>query len=299
MTDKQIGYSLIFLTLGLTGAVAIFFAWESYNPRHPRTLRFSEVGSLSVQDPVRMKGTLVGEIVGFEHDDSGRVLVFIRSPEPIPIRASSYVAVKVKGVMGERFIEIDAGDPADPLIPEDLIVDGHFEMGPSEAIVYMDLLHDKINELRDIMLWLRDGRDDGKRPFIVAFNDIVGTVDTLAHRLLTTMVEMEDGLSEGLEKAAELTQTAIRVTSEVAEKGPKLMSDLNTVMEKLDGLIPQMEKVFADVEKIAGVIDTNSLLWGDHLERLQRLLPEIRVFADSIRNDGLPLNVRLRFFRQR
>jgi len=296
MSDKQLGYILMLLILLLTGVVVFYAVRASYSPMEPRTLRFPEVGSLAVQDPVRMEGIQIGEITGFEHDDSGRVLVYIRSSKPVPVRTSSQVSVKVKGVMGERFIEISSGNLADPLIDKSVIIDGKFEMGPSEAIVYMDLLAEKIAELKDIMLWLRDGKDDGKRPFIVAFNDIVGTIDTLAYKLLTGLAGLEEGLGEGLEKAADIAVKTGEFTVKVSAKAPEVIDDVSALLAKIDELIPKVEKVIAQTNSIAEKIDDNKFLWGDHAEKFQKTLGEIKKFVDDVRRDGMPLPIKLRFF---
>ncbi|MCL2218759.1 MAG: MCE family protein [Chitinispirillia bacterium] len=296
MSDKTLGYILMLSILLLAGTMAGYFAWTNYHPMETLTLRFPQVGSLAVEDPVRMEGTWVGEITGFEHDDSARVVVFIRSPKPIPVRTSSHISVKVKGVMGERFIEITAGNLNDPLLDRSQIIDGFFEMGPSEAIVYMDQLHEKIIELKDIMLWLRDGRDDGKRPFIVAFNDIVGTIDTLVYNLLTGIAGMEYGINDGIDMAMDLTEKTINLTEDVAVKVPEMLESITNLVVKIDEMVPKVEKVFAKIDTLAGKVDDNKLLWGDHAEKIHKSLEDVKKIVDDIRREGLPLNIRLRFF---
>ena len=295
MNDRTLGYVLMTLIFCLVACLAVWLHWGDYAPLETRTLRFPEVGSLAVEDPVRMEGTLVGEIRGFLHDDSGRVLVFIRSPKPIPIRTSSRAAVKVKGVMGERFIEIGIGNRNDPLIGKDQIVDGVFEMGPSEAIVYMDLLHEKIIELKDIMLWLRDGRDDGKRPFIVAFNDVMEIIDSLTWKLLAGVANMEASLNDGFDMAADITVKAVKLTADVSTKTPELIDDLSSLMTKIDALVPKIENLLIQIDLITETVDENKILWGEHAEKIQKALTEIRKYANQVRSEGLPLNIRLRF----
>ncbi|MDR3013444.1 MAG: MlaD family protein [Chitinispirillales bacterium] len=295
MSDRIFGYILMMLTLTISLGAAYAF-WETYRaPHSTRTLRFSEVGTLAVQDPVRMEGTYIGEITGFDLDDSGRVLVHIRSKEPIPVRTSSYIGVKVRGVMGERFIEISTGNLGDPLIPKDEIIDGNFEMGPSEVIAYMDRLSDKIIELRDIMLWLRDGRDDGKRPFVIAFGDMVNIIDTLVLKTFAFLNDKEIGISAGLDTAARLVEDVIRITAEVGTKAPELMDDLTSLIVKVDNLATKVDTLLVRLEPMVAGIDENKYLWGDHLERVQKHLPVIREHLDWVREEGLPLRLRLKF----
>jgi phospholipid/cholesterol/gamma-HCH transport system substrate-binding protein len=295
MTDKRLGYILMFLVLLLVGGVYGYLIWLDRNPLNTMTLRFPEVGSLALEDPVRMEGTQVGQISGFDHDSLGRVLVYVQSPKPIPVRVSSRVAVKVKGVMGERFIEIGIGNPGDPLADTKRIIDGAFEMGPSEAIAYMDLLAAKISELKDIMGRLRDG-EEGKRSFVQAFNDVANTVDTLVYNVLTGLGGMEDGLSSGLDSVARFVEQTAKLTSDVSVTAPKLIEDLNTLIVKIDRVIPKVEKAIAKTNSIVDSIDNNKILWSDHLEKLQTHLVEIRKAADNLREEGLPLTIKLKLF---
>jgi ABC-type transporter Mla subunit MlaD len=221
--------------------------------------------------------------------------VYIRSKKPIPVRTSSHVSVKVKGVMGERFIEITVGDEKDPLIDKDEVIDGIFEMGPSEAIAYIDMLTEKITELKDLMLWLRDGKD-GERSFVTAFNDIIEIIDTLALKLLTGLDGVETGLSAGLYTASDVVDKTIRITADIATKAPELMEDLSSFMIKVDSLASKTERVFTQLSKITETIDGNNLLWSDHVEKIQGHLVEIRKYMDEFRREGLPLTVRPRFW---
>jgi len=295
MTDKRLGYILMLLILILVGGVYGYLIWLDRNPLNNMTLRFPQVGSLALEDPVRMEGTTVGRISAFDHDSLGRVLVHIQSEKPIRIRASSRVAVKVKGVMGERFIEISAGNPEDPLADTRRIIDGDFEMGPSEAIAYMDLLAAKITELKDIMGNIRYGKD-GKRSFVQAFNDVANTVDTLVYNLLTGLGGMEDGLNSGLDSAARFVGQTVKLTSDVSVSAPKLIDDLNTLIVKIDTAIPKIKKVIAQTNSIVDSIDNNKILWGDHIEKLQTHLVEIKKVAENLREEGLPLTIRLKLF---
>jgi len=295
MTDKHLGYILMLLILLLAGGVYGYLIWLDRNPPNTITLRFTEVGSLAVEDPVRMEGTQVGQIIGFDHDSLGRVIVYVQSEKPIPIRTSSRVAVKVKGLMGERFIEISVGDPNDPLADTKRIIDGAFEMGPSEAIVYMDLLAAKITELKDIMGNLRYGKD-GKRSFVQAFNDVANTVDTLVYKVLTGLGGMEDSLSTGLDSVARFVEQTADLTSKVSVTAPKLIEDLNTLIVKIDAVIPKVEKVIAQTNSIVDSIDNNKILWGDHLEKVQAQLVEIKKAVDNLREEGLPLTIKLKLF---
>jgi len=295
MTDKRLGYILMFLILLLVGGLYGYLIWLDRNPPNTLALRFHQVGSLAVEDPVRMEGTQVGQISGFDHDSLGRVIVYVQSEKPILIRTSSRVAVKVKGVMGERFIEIGIGNPGDPLADTRQIIDGVFEMGPSEAIAYMDLLAAKITELKDIMAHIRYGKD-GKRSFVQAFNDVANTVDTLVYKVLTELGGMEEGLSNGLDSVAHFVEQTADLTAKASVAAPKLIEDLNTIIVKVDNVIPKIEKVITQTNSIVDSIDNNKILWGDHLEKIQAQLVEIKKATDNLREEGLPLTIKLKLF---
>jgi len=307
MSDKKLGYVLMALTLLLAGGFVFAFFWAEHAPYETRVLRFPEVGSLAVEDPVRMNGTIAATVYGFEHDSLGRVLVYIssskdfslsskkRSSKGIPIRTSSNVTVKVKGVMGERFIDITPGNPEDPLIPKGQIIDGKFEMGPSEAIVYIDMLVEKIIEYKELMQWINNGKE-GERSFVQAFGDIVNVIDTLTEALLIGMADLETDLSGGLDTAAQLIEKTGEFMGNVAATVPKALEDINSILVKVDNLIPKLEKIIAQVDTAVEKIDGNKFLWGEDVEKVQKRLVEIRKFVEQFREKGLPLTVKLKYF---
>ena len=307
MSDKKLGYILMLLVFLLLGGFVFAIWWVDHAPYETRVLRFPEVGSLAVEDPVRMDGMLVAVINGFEHDSLGRVLVYINSPrkislsaprdiaESIPIRTSSTVKVKVKGVMGERFIEITQGNPEDPLIPKGEIIDGKFEMGPSEAIVYIDMLVDKIIEYKELMEWINNGKD-GERSFVQAFVDVVNIIDTLTEALLIGMVELEADIGVGLDTAARLVERTGKFMGDVAAVVPDALESINSILVKVDDLVPKLEQIIASVDAAAEKIDGNKFLWGEDVEKIQKRLVEIRKFVDNFRENGLPLTVKLKYF---
>ncbi|MCL2689932.1 MAG: MlaD family protein [Chitinispirillia bacterium] len=297
MSDRKLGYIIIALALcaGL-GAVS-YIAYLGKTPVEIRTLRFNQIGSLAVEDAVRMNGTLVGSVREFIIDDDNRVLVHIHSRKPIPIRTSSRASVKVRGVMGERFIEISLGDQNDPLVPKEQIFDGIFELGPSEAIAYIDLLEEKIIQLKGIMLLFARGSET-KRSFADDFGDVVIFIDSLVSTLTVGLAGIEAGLNHGLEQAADLAAKTIEFTAAVSAKAPEVISDIDTLLVKIDNLMPKVEKFVTQVETITASIDGNQFLWGDgaELDKIRELLANLREFTNSMREDGLALPVKLKIW---
>ena len=146
------------------------------------------------------------------------------------------------------------------------------------------------------MLWLRDGKDDGKRPFVVAFNDIIVTIDTLVYDLLTGICGMEAGLSDGIDMASDITVTSANFVKNVSGKAPEVIESVSNVVIKIDELIPKVETAFSKLDTLVAKIDGNKILWGEHSDKVQKSLKDIRKIVNDIREEGLPLNVRLRVF---
>lgn len=295
MSDRKLGYIVIALILCASLGAVSYIAYLGYSPMEVRTLRFDKVGSLAVEDPVRMNGTLVGSVREFVIDDGNRILVRVHSRKPIPIRTSSKAFVKVKGVMGERFVEISLGSLNDPLVPEDQIVDGVFELGPSEAVAYIDLLEEKIIQLKDIMLLFSKGSQT-KRSFADGFSDVVILIDSLVNALNTGLSGIETGLSSGLEQAADLAAKTVEFTAAVSSKAPEVIGDIDTLLVKIDSLMPRIEKLLGQIETITAGIDGNKYLWGDEIDKIREFLTSLKEFTDDMRKEGLPLTVKLKLW---
>jgi phospholipid/cholesterol/gamma-HCH transport system substrate-binding protein len=86
--------------------------------------KFSSVTGLRVGNPVNMLGLEIGRVQSFKMDQENQVAVVeLKIQNGIDIYDDAIASIKTEGLIGDKFISIDAGGSGDLLKNGDTIVD--------------------------------------------------------------------------------------------------------------------------------------------------------------------------------
>lgn len=86
--------------------------------------KFTSVSGLKVGSPVEMLGMQIGRVAGFSMDQKDQVAVVeLRIGKGVKIYEDAMASIKTNGLLGDRFVKIDAGGGASPLKPGGFITD--------------------------------------------------------------------------------------------------------------------------------------------------------------------------------
>src|SRR5690349_18235218 len=100
----------------LSLAVALFFVWITRTGQKDDVdyrIYFKEsVSGMTLGDPVKYLGVDVGTIkqMGIDPDDAQRVRVDVQLRKETPVKTDTKAKLKLKGITGVVFIELDGGD---------------------------------------------------------------------------------------------------------------------------------------------------------------------------------------------
>jgi phospholipid/cholesterol/gamma-HCH transport system substrate-binding protein len=112
--DKHYFFEGLFI-LVLSLAAALAFVWLAKSGHRDDVLyrvRFNEsVSGMSLGDPVKFRGVDVGTVQTMQIDpvDPRRVQVDIRLRKDAPVKTDTRAILKLKGITGAVFIELDGG----------------------------------------------------------------------------------------------------------------------------------------------------------------------------------------------
>jgi len=115
-TDRHYFFEGLFIVVFAVGA-ALFFVWlTNTGHRDDVTYRihFAEsVSGLSVGDPVKFRGVDVGtvEAMSLDPQDPRLVEVDVRLRKDTPVKTDTRAVLKLKGITGVVFIELNGGSP--------------------------------------------------------------------------------------------------------------------------------------------------------------------------------------------
>ncbi|MGD9173990.1 MAG: outer membrane lipid asymmetry maintenance protein MlaD [Desulfobacterales bacterium] len=110
--------AIAYMTINL-GNVG-FFGEKSYS----LIAKFTSVSGLRVGNPVNMLGLEVGRVESFKMDQENQVAVVeLKINNGIEIYDDAIASIKTEGLIGDKFISIDAGGGGDLLADGDTITD--------------------------------------------------------------------------------------------------------------------------------------------------------------------------------
>lgn len=294
MNDRIFGYSIIIALIVFLIAPVSFLIWKSVKPVDSYIIEFSPIKSiafLDIQDPVYSRGVEIGQVRQVNtRDHISYALIEIR--KDIKIFSDYKASIIPKGVMGDRYLEINSGMTLPKMSPKDTL-NGSFVMGPAEAISYIDLLRIKVGELSQLTEKLKTGTE-GKKSLIAGLWDGVETFDSISKSIseltMTLNKEIEDKastLEEILKKSSLITVKASRLTPIYMNNIEKLLTQTNAVMIQVNSIVEKSSKVTNQLQK------ADVIIWSDKLKNLQIELKNTIQFINNLEMDGIKLPVKL------
>jgi phospholipid/cholesterol/gamma-HCH transport system substrate-binding protein len=115
-TDRRYFLEGLFI-IGLSLAAALFFVWLANTGRRDDVIyriHFAEsVSGLALGDPVKYRGVDVGMVKAMviDPDDPRQVQVDVRLRKEAPVKTDTKASLKLKGITGTVFIELNGGSP--------------------------------------------------------------------------------------------------------------------------------------------------------------------------------------------
>ena len=302
-------YTALYFSVGLVVILAliilvfgIFFLnekdpRETYNTFH---LRFTQVSTLVLDDPVKVNGVKLGKVEAIELSGH-RVVVTIRLRTAVNIPKDSEIRVLNFGIMGERQIGIILGDQMEYFAPGDTIT-GQFDAGIAEAIGLAGELCDSTKVLLESVKHALN-QTIVNPEFQERFKTLLVKAETLEDRAITMLNTTDPQLKKSL---LGLNQVVAKVdalldgvkppidnmfanTDKVMSDADKLIGELEGVTNHLDELIVKVQMKIESKDNTVGILLNDRTLHDDLVKTVHSADSLVRV----ILHDGLDINVDL------
>jgi phospholipid/cholesterol/gamma-HCH transport system substrate-binding protein len=86
--------------------------------------RFQKVNGLRTGNPVTMFGLQIGTVAALQMDQNNQMAVVrMKIKKGIQIYEDAIASIKTEGLIGDKYVDIDAGGGLDPIAPGGTIVD--------------------------------------------------------------------------------------------------------------------------------------------------------------------------------
>ena len=136
-SNETIAGIFVFFGLVLIGFMTVKLGDVSLlgDNSYPLVARFNSVSGLRIGNPVEMLGLEVGKVSNFKMDqDDQVVLVEFRINNAIKIYDDAIASIKTAGLIGDRYVSIDAGGAGEELTPGGLITETESPIDLQELI---------------------------------------------------------------------------------------------------------------------------------------------------------------------
>ena len=295
MSDRSFGYAvLLFLAIFLFFPL-YYLAQGLYCPGQRITVVFVTANTLNflkVQDPVRVKGLVVGQVKSISlNNGTNRVSIEVK-PHIVLHRGCGATAVPV-GFMGDRCLDIDPGDPEAPPAKASEPVMGQFLPGPAEAIGKAGKLRDKLEAISAAVHDLRFGTP-AEPPLPVRFRKTVGALDRISASLATLLRRADvslgsamDSLSGFMKKSSRYSGTAAAAVPDAESQYERLLGRSATILKTTDSLLDLMNR------NINQLSQSDSSGAYEKLRALDKELGSLVLFFNAVEQDGLKTRIRL------
>ncbi|MCQ2123400.1 MAG: MlaD family protein [Fibrobacter sp.] len=302
-------YSALYFSVGLVVILAVIilvFGVFFLNEKDPREtyntfyLRFTQVSTLVLDDPVKVNGVKLGKVENIELSGH-RVVVTVRLRTDVKIPKDSEIRVQNIGIMGERQIGMILGDSAEYFAPNDTI-NGQFDAGIAEAIGLAGEVCDSTKVLLESVKQALN-QTIVNPDFQERFKTLLVKAENLEDRLMTMLNTTDpklkkslDGLNQVTVKVNELIDGVKSPVDNLFANTEKLMGNADKLVGELEGVTKHLDELLAKVQnKINSKDNTAGLLLNDRA--LHDDLIKTVHSADSlfrvILKDGLDINVDL------
>jgi phospholipid/cholesterol/gamma-HCH transport system substrate-binding protein len=295
--------SVLYFSVGLVvllAVVILVFGMFFLNEKDPREtfhtyyLRFTQVSTLVLDDPVKVNGVKMGKVEDISLAGH-RVVVRIRLRTDVKIPKDSEIRVQNIGIMGERQIGMILGDAESYWAPGDTI-NGQFDAGIAEALGLAGEVCDSTKVLLESVKEALNGTI-ANPDFQERFRTLLTKAEGLEDRLMTMVNTTDPQLKKSLNSLNEVMGKVDALVEGVKPPLDGLFANADKVIGNADGLVGELEGVTKHLDELIAKVqskdNTVGILLSDR--KLHDDLVKTVHSADSlfrvILHDGLDVNV--------
>jgi phospholipid/cholesterol/gamma-HCH transport system substrate-binding protein len=269
--ELRVGLTVIAGALCAAALVVFLGRIHFTSPGYPVLASFHYVDSLKEGAPVLYGGGVkIGEVDGIDIDN-GLVRVHLHIRREVKIPLDSVITINTSGILGEKYIQVGAGDASQGVLAEGATVDG---IDPGS----LDRTLKRVEELADFMEPLmKDPKFKG------SVQNLLGTMDKTVAELghlvsdnsadLHTSVENLKELSAGLKaRSDELKPILASAQGMVNEKNRKAVE---ASLASIQSFTDKLDKALAHIDQKKGTI--GMMVYDDEsAENLRDLLSDLK-----------------------
>ncbi len=279
MTELKVGLltllalaSVVFMSVKVTSNQSGFGEYVTYKTT------LEDATGIAERTSIKVAGITSGRIKSIRLDGNKALLTF-EILEDVKITPNSKLRIKSVGFLGDKYLDIDVGEPHPQRLPEDAMVAseaaGGFDQLGKDAGAMM-------REIREVVVLVKESlkEKDGSNRLEV----ITGNIRDVTASLKRLMDRNEGKVDEIVENVKLLAEQ-LQYETDRLQKG-SLMSDLKKVgpiLDNADKAVADLREIIADVKEGKGTV--GKLLRDDAVvDQVSQTLSSVNRLVNRINN---------------
>ncbi len=240
-----------FLVLLASGLIATLALRSSEDPSYlggskDAWFLLDDASGLVKRSSVKMAGIDVGIIKDIKlQNGKARVQMIIKSD--VPITRSARIEIRPNGILGDKFVEVVAGDPRDPPLrngDQILIVDDRASM--DRLIGEVSKITKSLGDVAENIKAATEG--DTEKPL----GKIINNLETITTDIAQLTREHKGQFGEIIDN---LHETTANINELVSEEGPNgLKERLKVALDRIDSTLKNVDEISGKINRGEGTI---------------------------------------------
>jgi phospholipid/cholesterol/gamma-HCH transport system substrate-binding protein len=289
MNDRLLGYLILLLLAAAILGIGGFMANALLFPPEKRVFILDNIGSLQIDDLLKVRGASVGHISRIDHRNRD-VFVTISLQKHLPIYKNYQIILAEKGVLGERFLSIEPGDPSTPELGLADTLHGPYIQGIADILGRAWKLEPTIRKIRLKVDAMLHGAPSEK-PLVSTLQELIHSADTSSIQLLSTMRLLNREFADRLDSLDSLVDRTDASVAAIVSSAQPTLNDIDTMLlgaargvNDLDTLVTGLQTLVKHMEQKEGILWDGSLArLTQDLDRLQKTLKNLAQTATRLK----------------
>ena len=217
--------------------VAVFRPDGSYEIR----IELDNIAGLTRDAPVLLAGVRVGRVESVGLTPDGKALVILTLVQDVKLYNDAIASVASMGVMGDKYLEVIPGTPGSGTVPEGGFIRGGEPISIDRMVAVVNDIAKDLERTTDSLSNVF-GTEEGQ----ASMKGILANVEGFSAELESFMISNRAGFEDGVGGFRRALQRIDRMSGDLEDSLPELVTDIRAVAKDLSGLIGDSQENLGD-----------------------------------------------------
>jgi phospholipid/cholesterol/gamma-HCH transport system substrate-binding protein len=235
-TELRVGI-VVLVAIGVLGYFIINMdaaGWFESQEAYEINVLFDSIAGIAVDAPVRLAGVRVGRVGGVELSADGQALVQLRLEPEVRLRDGAVATVASMGILGEKYVELTAGDLGSPEVVSGGYIDAGAPVSIDQMVVVMNNIASNAEQITSSLTNVF-GTEAGE-----------ARMQRILDNLETFTADMGSLVQANRAQIDATTGNIEDLTAALAESLPPMVEEMRTLVADLNTLVNENEARFGE-----------------------------------------------------